>query len=208
MNKNKHELDRREFLTRTMPVCAMACLGLGNVSILSAMANQDQDQENKHKFDTDWDQVLTQRQLVSLQYRNLIQFIRVLQTQMDDKELIEYLKHFSAKAGIQVGERQLAAASDNSFQSFVSVFRPPNYKNTLTHEIVQDTEKVFELKVTECLWAAVFREAGLGGELGYATICNMDYHWPNAFNPDFKMERSKTLMQGDDHCNHKYIDTT
>jgi hypothetical protein len=73
---------------------------------------------------------------------------------------------------------------------------------------VQDTEKVFELKVTECLWAAVFREAGLGGELGHATICNMDYQWPNAFNPDFKMERSKTLMQGDDHCNHKYIDTT
>jgi len=27
-------------------------------------------------------------------------------------------------------------------------------------------------------------------------------------NPDFIMERDKTLMQGDDHCNHRYIDTT
>jgi hypothetical protein len=78
----------------------------------------------------------------------------------------------------------------------------------LTLEIVEDTEKVFELKVTECLWATVFKSAGLEGEIGHAAVCNMDYAWPRAFNPDFKMERSKTLMQGDDCCNHRYIDTT
>ena len=27
------------------------------------------------------------------------------------------------------------------------------------------------------------------------------------FNPAFKMERTKTLMEGDDCCNHRYIDT-
>jgi hypothetical protein len=35
----------------------------------------------------------------------------------------------------------------------------------------------------------------------------MDYYWPAAFNPNFTMERSGTLMQGDDHCNHRYVDT-
>jgi len=62
--------------------------------------------------------------------------------------------------------------------------------------------------VTECLLATVFREAGLGGEIGHATVCNMDYAWPQAFNKSFKMERTKTLMQGDKICNHRYIDTT
>ena len=46
------------------------------------------------------------------------------------------------------------------------------------------------------------------GEIGHAAVCNMDYYWPPAFNPDLIMERDKTLMQGHDHCNHRYIDTT
>jgi hypothetical protein len=45
------------------------------------------------------------------------------------------------------------------------------------------------------------------GAIGHAAFCNMDYSWRPAFNESFKMERSKTLMQGDDHCNHRYIDT-
>jgi hypothetical protein len=79
--------------------------------------------------------------------------------------------------------------------------------NSLTGEVVQDTESVFELRVTECISEAVFREAGLAGEIGHAAVCNMDYTWPVAFNADFKMERSKTLMQGHDCCNHRYINS-
>jgi hypothetical protein len=47
----------------------------------------------------------------------------------------------------------------------------------------------------------------MGGEIGHAALCNMDYYWPPAFNKDFKMERTKTLMQGHDCCDHRYIDT-
>ncbi len=50
--------------------------------------------------------------------------------------------------------------------------------------------------------------ADLGGEVGHAAVCNMDYYWPPAFNKSFKMERDKTLLQGHDHCNHRYLDTS
>ena len=33
----------------------------------------------------------------------------------------------------------------------------------------------------------------------------MDYTWPTAFNPRFKMERDHTLMQGHEYCNHRYL---
>jgi hypothetical protein len=58
------------------------------------------------------------------------------------------------------------------------------------------------------VWASVYRDAGLGGPIGHAAVCNMDYYWPAAFNENFKMVRDKTLMQGHDHCNHRYLDTT
>jgi len=87
----------------------------------------------------------------------------------------------------------------------VAQFRPPRYANSLTHEVVEDTANAFELRVTECLWATVFREAGLDGEIGHAAVCNMDYTWPKAFSANIKMERNRTLMQGHDHCNHRYL---
>jgi len=140
-------------------------------------------------------------------FRPLIDFVTVLQEEMPEPELIRLLNAYSANRGRQVGEDQARQWSDTSFAAFVNQFRPPRYASQLTHEVVEDTGKVFELRVTECLTAEVFRAAGLGGAIGHAAVCNMDYYWPTAFNSSFKMERTKTLMQGDAECNHRYINT-
>ncbi len=199
-------LDRRELLTRAAPACVGAWLGLCRMPGLTDWYSEVAQQE-QHKFDAPAELKLSVRQRVGLQYGNLIEFIKTLQSKMPEEELIGLLNTYSAEAGRRAGEQQASNAPDTGFQQFVATFRPPRYANSLTHEVVQDSEKVFELRVTECIWAETFRNAGLGGEVGHAALCNMDYYWPPAFNPSFKMERTKTLMQGDDHCNHRYLDT-
>jgi hypothetical protein len=141
-------------------------------------------------------------------YEGLIQLVQVLKSEFAEPELVRLLNLMSENNGRQVGARQAQHSPDTSFQTFVQVFQPPNFANTLTHRVVEDTEKVFRLEVTECVFAEVMQNAGLGGEIGHAAVCNMDYYWPAAFNPNFKMDRTKTLMQGHDICNHRYIDTT
>ena len=207
LDDDRSTLDRRDLLTRTGPACLGAWLGLCKLPGM-AVLEQQSPQQGQHKFDVPSDLSLSLRQRVGMQYGNLIEFIKTLQTQMSEEELIGLLNHYSETVGKQVGEQQARNAPDTDFQTFVATFRPPRYANSLTHEVVEDTEQAFGLRVTECVWAEVFRNAGLGGEIGHAAICNMDYHWPPAFNPKFKMERTKTLMQGDDQCNHRYIDTT
>jgi predicted ArsR family transcriptional regulator len=165
-------------------------------------------QQGQHKFDVPQEITLSSRQRTQMMSRGLIQFIRVLRDEFGEPELVRLLNLTSAEFGRQVGARQAQNSPDTTFQTFVQVFRPPNFADSLTHEIVEDTDKVFALKVTECVSAEVMRSAGLGGEIGHAAVCNMDYFWPPAFNPNFKMERTKTLMQGHDTCNHRYIDTT
>ena len=71
-------------------------------------------------------------------------------------------------------------------------------------EIVEDTEKAFELKITECIWASTFLNAK-AGDIGYASVCFGDYAWAEGFNPKIKMIRDKTLMQGHELCNHRYV---
>jgi len=199
-------IDRRGLLTRAVPACA-ACLGLGRFPGLAALG-ESQAPQDQHKFDVPHDISLSSRQRTQMANSGLIQFVRVIKSEIGEPELVRLLNVMSADLGRQVGARQAQNSPDTSFQTFVRVFRPPNYADTLTHEVVEDTEKVFALKVTECVWAEVMRSAGLGGDIGHAAVCNMDYYWPQAFNPNFKMERTKTLMQGDDICNHRYMDTT
>ncbi|MFC1619737.1 L-2-amino-thiazoline-4-carboxylic acid hydrolase [Candidatus Neomarinimicrobiota bacterium] len=210
--ETKPGLPRRDFLTRSIPACAVACLGLGKLLAMTGTGEkldlQDEVlQDEPHPFDTPLDRPVTYRQRIALQHETMIRFIKHLQSTMEEKELIAMLKDFSAENGRQIGARQAEDAKDTTFQTFVKTFRPPNYQYTLTHEIVEDTPKAFQLRVTECLWANTYNDAGVGGEIGHAAICNMDYTWPTAFNPAFKMERDHTLMQGHDHCNHRYVDT-
>jgi len=201
------DMDRRTLLTRLVPACSFACLSGAGLFTLAADGPQDEGTETVHKFDSETTQTMTLRQSVQGQYAYMIRFIKTLQSQMDETELVRLLNLFSSKLGQDIGTRQAQNSPDTSFQTFVATFRPPRYAESLTHTVVKDTEKIFELRVTECIWATVFREQGLGGKIGHAAVCNMDYYWPRAFNSNFKMERDKTLMEGHDCCNHRYVDT-
>lgn len=85
--------------------------------------------------------------------------------------------------------------------------RDDSYKNefwnhVLKREIIENTDNVYEIKVTECLWAKIFREAN-AADIGYASICYPDFAAAEAGNR--KMFRTKTLMEGDKYCNHRWI---
>jgi len=202
--EERGNLNRRELLTRAAPACALGCLGLWKVPEVLA-AGTDLLGQEVHKFDVPRDAQLSTKSATQMQYSQFMNFINNVREAIGDQELIRLLKIHSTEVGRQAGERQKQNSPDTEFQTFVATFRPPRYANSLTHEIVEDSENVFELRVTECVWATVFREAGLDGEIGHAAVCNMDYTWPTAFNPNFKMERDRTLMQGHDHCNHRYV---
>lgn len=197
-------LGRRELLTQSVPACAMACLGLagftGPLAAAVPCAGQD-----THKFDVKKARQLSSRDVTRLQNQAFIRFIGTLRNELGDDSTVRLLNAYTAAYGKQVGEQQATAAPDRTFRTFTATFRPPNYADTLTLEVVEDTEHAFGLRVTECVWASLFRDAGLGGAIGHAAVCNMDYSWPPAFNPAFRMERTKTLMQGDEYCNHRYL---
>jgi len=98
-------------------------------------------------------------------------------------------------------------APDTRFYTLMQAFRNPNpnalMTNTTVWEVIEDSANAFEIRVSECLAATIFHEQG-APELGYATICHADYGLPQGFNPDIHLVRDKTLMEGDDCCNHRF----
>ena len=194
--------NRRHFLTRAVPACAMTCLGGKR---LLGLDQSSAPQEAKHKFDQPLEFELTYRQYFRRTARSEIELIKTMIKELGEERAIEILQINTREGALALGQRQAKAAEKNDFYTYVDMFRDTNrYKNTLTMEIVEDTEKAFELKVTECLFAEPYIEAGLGGDVGFAALCYMDYFWPKGFNENIKLVRDKTLMQGHKYCNHRY----
>jgi hypothetical protein len=71
-------------------------------------------------------------------------------------------------------------------------------------EIVEDSAQAFEYRISQCLWAKMFREED-AGDIGYAAVCYPDYAVASALSPKLKLVRTKTLMQGHDCCNLRYV---
>jgi hypothetical protein len=93
----------------------------------------------------------------------------------------------------------------NTLQDFVKPFyKEESYKSILTIEVIENREDFVSLRFTECLNAKVFRELN-AADIGYATLCHGDEAWARAYNPKIKFIRTKTLMEGDDCCDHCYI---
>jgi hypothetical protein len=192
---------RRTFITRVVPACALTCLAAKNVFALAQSGAGVQ--ETGHKFDAELGRKLTYRQLYANRYGEFIELAKALEKEWGRERTIEFLKKRTTEQMTEYGKQQAEKASDNSFEAYVKQFRV-GYANALTKEIVEDTDTAFELKVTECIWADTFLRAE-AGHIGYAAVCWGDYAWASSYNEKMEMVRDKTLMQGHECCNHRYI---
>lgn len=141
----------------------------------------------------------------------LLRQVRLLKELADRFGHTEFMEAFTS-AALEQAERTGAARAlkveSNDLATFAAPMANPDefWKHTLSYEIVENSAQAFEVKVTECLWATCIRALGLfESEIGYALICHPDYGACRGFNPRLRMERTKTLMQGDDCCNHRWI---
>lgn len=135
----------------------------------------------------------------------MIALARYLEKELGKEKMINLVKRKTTQEWLKFGQNSAKELGKNDLNSYVTQFRSiENYKNRLLKEVVEDTEKAFELKVTKCIWADTFLMAK-AGDIGFAYVCFGDYAWAEGFNPKIKLVRDKTLMQGHDYCNHRYI---
>jgi predicted ArsR family transcriptional regulator len=69
---------------------------------------------------------------------------------------------------------------------------------------VTDTDEGSQFKVTRCPLAEMAREIN-ASDWGFICFCEDDPPMVAGFNPDMGFRRTKTLMQGDDCCDHFYF---
>lgn len=210
-------LNRRELFNKVIPACGL-CAGCAFVARCAETANAQAPPANaqvrpagkqapaavKHKFETDSQRTFTQ--VYHFAFAHQVGVLKGLAAQIGEEKLIAMVKEASSQVAAAQGKPRGDRAPDRTLATFLGDLRTPDHwwKNVLTYEFVEWTEKAAEIRVTECLWAKTIRQWD-AAELGYALICHPDFAAAAAFNPKMKMIRTKTLMQGNDYCNHRWV---
>lgn len=189
---------RRNFLAGIIPLSC--CL----LSLKAWSAINSEGEVAAHKFDTLMDKPMSYRQNATLRYGEFIKTIKAISDVWGEENVQEFLRKKGQESGARWGKQMLKNASDNSLASFVKFLEDPIIANTLSFEYIEKTDTVCEIKVTECLIADVFKSRD-AGHIGYPYVCFGDYSACQSFNPGIKMVRDKTLMQGHECCNHRYV---
>ena len=197
---------RRDFITKIVPACSLMCIG-GIEALagpLSANGSRSIFQE-KHMFDKEFPRKMTHREYQTATSWLFVMYAKAVEKELGKEKSSGLLKKMATEMNLERGKRQAKNSKDLSLKSYTRMFaEPKNWEGMLIMEIVEDTDTAFELKVSDCITAAVFRDAD-AAEIGHSCVCWGDYAWAEGFNPKIKLVRDKTLMQGDKYCNHRYI---
>ena len=197
---------RREFLKNVLPAGTLFCLGCGNLLAVPNPVYKQKAPAKKHKFLED--SGMTVEEVFKFAVENFAPYMQNLAKDIGKEKFIEMLK----KASFEHTEQLIGSMTKNlpkkdmgALADFMSNFLNSSPLNkALTYEIVEKTDKAFEVKFTECLWAKVFREAN-AADIGYAIHCYPIDAWARAFNPKIKGTLPKNLMEGQDACIVRFV---
>jgi hypothetical protein len=142
-------------------------------------------------------------------FNGIIEIMRAFSPIIGKKHVLEKLTKLSEKRSVKMIENQLENLKPiTNFEEFKEIYKEQISTDFMQHcssfVIVEDTPKKLSLKFTECLWANTFLEVN-ASDIGYSMCCYPDFAMAKAYHPNIKLIRTKTLMQGNDYCNHTYI---
>ncbi len=197
--------DRRELLAHTLPAGALACLFCRPA--LAAMAGQAQGAAPppRHRYQEPCGMSYEEVFQVAYGY-DFIPAMKALGAEMGREKLVEALGRAYSAAAVQNVRNRLRTDPRNDLAAWTADLRNPTplFQHALAFRLVEDTPRAFEARISECLWAKTFCDAD-AADIGYVCMCHTEFAALAAFNPRIKLVFTKTLMQGHDCCNPRYV---
>ncbi|MGD8441185.1 MAG: L-2-amino-thiazoline-4-carboxylic acid hydrolase [Holophagae bacterium] len=194
-NQGKIDLDRRQMIAGLCATGTLACLGCGRVA-----RTADVVESAARGFSTA--SGMSFEEVFHFAYaRSFIPTMKNLAGRVG----MEVIQDTACETAAQVIAGVAASMPDRSLSAWAASMKEPDevMRHAISFDIVEDGETAFEVRITECLWAATFRAAD-AADLGYSWVCHPDFAMARAFNPEMRLRRDQTLMQGSTHCNHRW----
>jgi hypothetical protein len=124
--------------------------------------------------------------------------------ELGKEETLRILAGAIGKDAIKSGKELAEHYDGNSMKELAKLIREVWCEDgAMEIEILEESGSEFHFNVTKCKYAEVYR--GIDEmELGKCLSCNRDFPFNRGFNPEISLERSKTIMEGDEICDFRY----
>jgi hypothetical protein len=143
-------------------------------------------------------------QQARIQAQVLVPLVKALQAELGEARANALIRKALRDTYRRYGEEFWRAKNDSNVgKTVASAFATYARDEALDYEIVEQSQDAFAMDVTRCRYAEFYKELG-EPELGFLLVCSADFDTADGFDPDIRLTRTQTIMQGASHCDFRY----
>jgi len=133
----------------------------------------------------------------------LVPLIRAFQNEFGEDRANAVARQTIIDLAEEQGRKNADHKGRNDLLAFTENMQAFSGGGALEVEMVERDAARVGFNVRRCRFAEMYRDMG-AGDIGAVLSCNRDFSNVNGFNPEIKLTRTQTIMQGADHCNFRY----
>lgn len=139
-----------------------------------------------------------------IQAQLLVPLIKSLQAELGKERADALVRKAIGDHYRRLGEKWWRTKnSTNVGNNLASAFASFSKGSALDYSVHTQSQDTYEIDVTRCQYAQFYQELD-EPELGFLLVCSMDFPFADGFDPDVKLTRTQTIMQGASHCDFRY----
>ena len=116
---------------------------------------------------------------------------------------LEIVEEVIVSLAKESGEMLRTFVGGDSLEDFAKGMPLWSQDDAVMYDLVEITPEKIAMNVTRCRYAEMYKELGMA-DLGFTLSCARDFAMVEGFNPEIKLERTQTLMEGADHCDFRF----
>jgi hypothetical protein len=129
-----------------------------------------------------------------IQAQLLVSLVKALQGELGEERANALVRKALGAVYRRYGEEFRRLKNEGNVGSaMASAFATFARSDALDYEVVEQSHDVFQIDVTRCSYAEFYKELG-----------EPDFEMACGFDPDIKLTRTQTIMQGAKHCDFRY----
>ncbi len=129
--------------------------------------------------------------------------IRAVTQRIGKEGALAILREINQQEAFQRGQSMRKSDSQNGIDELVDEVDTWGEGGIWEMDVLEQTPTTYFFNVTRCPYYEKYRELGLE-EFGVEFSCCRDEPFARGFNPRLILMRTKTIMEGADHCDFQY----
>ncbi len=143
--------------------------------------------------------ILTRREIEALICGPLI---RAFIEEVGRESALTLVRKVIASLAFEGGQRLAKEMGDNSLAAFAKGLTAWGAGGAYELEQVELSETTYAFNIKRCQYAEMYKELQMA-DLGVILSCSRDFELVAGFNPKMTLVRTKTIMEGYDHCDFR-----